>query len=846
MSLKVKSSFSAGELDPALHERTTLNKYQTGLAKARNVIVSKNGSILSRMGRRFYGETKHPNSPVVLYAPPVDLSAYGPTGVLLEVGVGYLRMWGDNLDAYGNFGASVICDVSTPYTADDLPKLHFETSGWYVYIFCQGKSVEKFRYDLGVASDFIGTSSIFALPGAPDMATQTNGTTAPTGYDVDYQLTMVKAGQESTPVTVASGKVPIVNGQSSHLMARVNIGSNDPTITEMRVYRRPRGAGAFGFIGSTTASSMTGSDMYMRFDDIGQSADYTNSPPQLANTLQVLPGAMLSKTGIIYQQRLIITDQNDLEALYASRPGFQNNFLRDYPLAADSALKFKAGTSGFARVLRMIDADGLVVFTTAGVFLNTGALGPTNLTLVRKGRWKISDAVPPVAIPGGVLFVDSTSNTFRNLVWSTELAGYNGQEVSIYSNHLFQTKKITSAAFHEGQFPLLWVTFDDGTYASFTYEFDQEMRAWTRHDSFHSIEQVASTGLPDRTFFLCRRGTRRHIELTIPRAIPAAAYLTNPEVERDEYIAAMDTTVTWRRLLNVFGGSITLAPIAGPPEPDPAFITGPMTLTTANAVLKDVGGSTDYMEHAGQVGQVYRYFDPITKDEIDLEITARASDTSVTVQPSLPFPVSHVDPVTGSVVLNTVNPRLYLTRDRIDLPAALASISIKNLSMIVDGYVVGSPNNDIEGYPTITPNATVILPAGRRGAIIHVGWGFTADTETLDVDTVEQAPTLVESITCNKLMVKVLRSSGLYVGARFPASDKVLGMQSLDEYRVDYAQVNPIIGNRYMAPFTDRVELTLPGDWKSQGRICIRQVDPLHFQVLSLIPDLSVNTRSDR
>ena len=70
-------------------------------------------------------------------------------------------------------------------------------------------------------------------------------------------------------------------------------------------------------------------------------------------------------------------------------------------------------------------------------------------------------------------------------------------EVSVFSEHLFRDKLIKSWAFEDGSVPLLWVVFNDGTYATFTYERDQQMRAWTRHDSGNDIEFVTSINLND-------------------------------------------------------------------------------------------------------------------------------------------------------------------------------------------------------------------------------------------------------------------------------------------------------------------------------------------------------------
>ena len=809
MALTVKSSFSSGELDPVLHERTTLEKYKKGLATARNVMVGKTGSILSRHGRKHYVQTNIADSAVVGYSPP---------------GSGYLIEWGhEYVRVYDNAGA-IVATTAHYMTAADIPNLQFETSKEYVYIFFYGNETLKLNWQTGAFDTVLsGAASPTNVSVTP--------TGAPAGYALDYAITAVRAGQESLPVTFAGGSLPIAAGQSNAVDVRVQTGTvNTSGVTEIRVYRRPVNGGAFGFIGSSSYIYSTGANLHATLTDLGQSADYSHSPPAQLEVPNA-PNLYGSKTGTVYQQRLILSWDTDPEAILCSRPGYQNNFFRDFPYSSDSSLKLKAGSGGSAEILRMIDSDGLVVFTTRGIFLHSGEITPTNLALVKKCKNVVAEQVGPLAVPGGVLFIDKATNSVRNLVWSQELASFNAEEVSIFSAHLFLERRVESMGFHEGAFPVLFTQFNDGDFALFTYEFDQEMKAWTRADSSDEIvvEQVIQTEIPELTYFLVRKGTTRYFEKTVPRVVSAATLEADPEAYMGEAIAFMDSMVTYNGLLNgsLVGADVfTLAPVT------PGDWEGSLTLTCGTSAIFTSPGP-------GAVGEILRVFDS-DKTAYDLEVTARASNNSITVTPSTEFPS---DLATTS--------RIYRTTVSL---TGLAHLNDEDVSVVVDGYVVASPKNDIEGYPVLSVTAGgLTLPSANRAAIAHIGRPIIGDVETLDVDTVEQAPTLIESITCDKVHVKVQRSSGLYIGNKFPLNDFVAGdepnelpMRALDTWDVDYADTNPIIGNRFQQPATKRYQITLPGDWKSQGRVCFRQVDPLHFQILSIIPDLEVHRRSDR
>lgn len=833
MALPVpKASFAAGELDPVLQERTTLDKYRNGLATGRNVIISKTGSIVSRMGRALFVKTKLDDSLSVVFSPP-------GSGVVIEWGHLYARIYDYTTGAL-NF------DVVHTLTEDDIPTIHFESSGSYVYVFCSGQQVIKLLYTTGVLYDVSSAPTGYQNLVTPASVGVTPAGT-PTGYSVVYACTFVVGGQESPAQISTNFAVPIAAGQSNSIAGNYpTVSANINSISEMRVYRKPNGGGAYGYIGSVGTFTTGGGNTIGTFIDLGQDADYTHNPPTL---LQMAPNSsgvfttdpkyLLSKTGVIYQQRLLLSDAIvDLEAILASQPGFQTNFNRNFPLDAASALKFKAGTSGYARVLRMLDSDGLVVFTSAGIYLNQGELGPDNIGLAKKGRWIIQDSLPALPVPGGVLFVDSATNSIRNLLFNLQIEAYNAEEVSVYSNHLFKTRQISSWNFQEGIFPLLWVVFSDGSMASFTFEFDQQMKAWTRHDSDSAIlnESSCATIVHDKTFFIISKltaagVTERYIEYTLPRYPSVNDIADNPEYAMGDSCPYMDSIVSSQTLLNdsllgddVFAFSTTLDILNDDG-------TDSLTGDWSENLNLTCGTSGIFSIAWAEVPTTLRYFDS-DGAAYDLEVVSVTDSNNCIVKPGIEFPS------------DTVAPRLYMTSATF---TGLDHLEGEYPAVIVDGAVVCSPNNDIENYPAVqVVDGSLTLPNSLLGAIVHIGRPITGDVETLNVDTVEQAPTLIESLTVDKIYVKVHQSQGLYVGNKFANDDKVSGMESLDDIGVDYTDDTPIIGNRAPQASTKRVELTLPGDWKSQGKICLRQVDPLHFEILSIILDCEILGRSDR
>lgn len=805
MALKPKSSFSAGELDPALHERTNFEKYQTGLKTARNMLIARTGRIITRPGRAYFKAAKNAGQRIRLFSP-------ANSGYLIEWGHLYVRIY--------NFSGTLLSDTVHARTEAQLPDIHFTITGVFVYAHYLGLKTLKLNFTTGA---FVTEVLVFQIPPVPSTASVTTNTGS--GYAVEYAITLVGlannlSGNSTTGTEqdgfavggVGGANLPI--GAAEKVVLTIPVPSSLVTPIEANVYRRPVNGGEYGFVGSTTYFDGTN----FLFTDIGQAADYSQTFTRVVYT-GLTPIDYLGKTGAVYQQRLLLTLSTDDEAILASRPGLQNNFMKDVPLNAASALAFKSGTTGKARILRMIDSDGLVVFTSVGVYLSGGELGPNNLSLAKKGSWIIDEAVPPLALPGGVLFVDLATNTIRQLSWSTEQAAYSGNELSSFSNHLFTGKRVVSWGFHSGSTDCLFVVLDDGTFVSFTYEPEQQMKAWTRNDSSNGakVQELAETGFADITFFVSVDSLgNRHIERTVPRYISGSVITADPEAYMGQSIAAMDAMLSFKTLLNsslLTGQSFSISPVIQVPD---MLWDGRLDLTSGTSNIF----STTY----GIVGTILRHFDS-DGSSVDLEVVQKINNNHVIVQASSLFPATSAETA-----------RLYATATTV---TGLTHLEGEYVAVIVDGAVVGSPNNDIEDYPDIQViSGSITLPNSMRGSIIHVGRPITFDTETLDMDSVEQRPILIESKTVNKVYIKSYQARGFYVGHEFPLLNKVEGMHEVDSYDVDYTQENPIIGNTYQKPFSRRHEISLPGDWNSNGRICIRGVDPVHFEILSIIPDV--------
>jgi len=818
MALSVKAAFGAGELDPALRERTTLEKYKTGLATERNGYIGKTGRVISRQGSVFKIATKESTRKCVLFHPLYS---------------GYKVEWGHLYVRIHNLAAGTYVEEAHDWTEDDLPYLHFNYSGAFVYITREDKQFKKMvlgalvpgSFDL--ATRFVPKARIvFVNNSLPVGSAMTKNATG-TGYAVEYTFTLFFKGEESLPLITDTALLVITATTFNEFKLKIPMTSFTTAIpTEMRVYRRPTGGSAYGYIGASAVPTIVGTDYVFTYVDIGAGSDFTHTPPtynddyladrfytfQLPLTTPpiVLDVDVRPKTSIVYQQSLIISGTTNKEAIFKSRTGFQRNFTRDYPINAASSLTFKSGTTGNANVLRFHDIGALAAWTSVGLYVSAkGALSPANLAMDKKGNWVIDDIVPPLELPGALLFVDKTTNGVVLINYSLEADNYTGDEISIFSNHLFENRRIVAWDFEPGVIPLVWVVFDDGTLASMTYQKEQQMQAWTRHDTrgglFESLCVVRNLVGKARTYFVVKRGEARYIE-----------YFSERYVKDIKDYIGMDSSVSFKNELTASGAVVNVTPVT------PGDWLTELTLTSSTAIFANTAGN-------GAVGSVFMFFDSTGKG-ITLTVTAYTSTTVVRVDPSIDFPSAEA----GAI-------KLYKT---FSVLTGLNHMEGKSVSVMADGFVVGSPLNKFDpteyAVPYVVTGGSITLP--EPAAIVHVGLPYAWDTETLDVDTVEQSPTLIESKNCSKVYVKVYHSRGLFVGNNFPEDDLVDNtMVDLETMLAD--NESNINSEAAIKPYTKRFEVVIPGDWSNGGRICLRQVDPLPSEVLSIIPDLDVPRR---
>jgi hypothetical protein len=842
MAFKNLIAFGAGEITPELAERDNLEKMRTGLKALRNGVVTKYGGLRSRRGFVFSQEVDSTTIYCPENSPYVYIFGTDSVEVLFDEGLG--------------FGPYKFNSTTTSYTtftlsAEDLSNLHVTNNDEDVYCFVEDKIFFRMPLSGSVITEVTDFSII--ISGSYTLVTAATG--APSGYGVDYTYTIVKDGFEGSINTIdATKNLPIAVGQLNTITVR-----NDNVVPpeEVRIYRRPRGSGAWGFIGlGTPVASVTPGFLWdYIITDVGQESDYTNQPPAFVSGFAA-EGAIKPKTGLIYQNRLVIASKNKL---YGSRTDSLEDFFRDFPLQDDGAVAFKTGSSGGAKIGRLYDGRGLLIATNVGIYETPSDVLKYDTAFAIKRSNVVHDDKIPIKGMGSSAFVTNKklSGVFKLSTGSND-TDLKTTEVSIFSGHLFEQKNIVSWDIQDDGTQILWCVRDDGVLLAFSYQEDQELQSWSRNDTlggkFKSVAVYRKAGDSDLLLAVIERDGVNYLEALSRKDLDVYDYIAtdssviykNQMIASDRWLAMTNTGLDplfFDTGTLVYTGTIDrtvvdLTALNAIPA-DERYLgmvvrvgVGPYVNFELRGGLTNIywnifAGPFSNVAGLGAVGTVFRFFNYETTEYVDYEVTTFTNDSSVTVQLVTGLDRDFYD------VMGAGTTELRNCYQTFTVLSGLDHLEGKDVSIRADGKTEASPLNTVRDYLTYNVVGGEVT-LGDRAAIISVGLPVVTDLQTFDPQSMESVSAKTESTIVNKLFVSYYNSRGLYINHEFPADDTNTGMEDHERF---FEPDDGIANYEPHYPYSRREEVVLNGDWSAASSTAFRNVDPQPIGIRGFILD---------
>lgn len=874
MSAINQRSFSSGELAPALYARTDVAKYYTGLRTCRNMMVMRHGGVTNRAGTKFIGPVKDMSKTVRL----IPFVFNSDQTYVLEFGNLYMRVihndayvlntanWGINTISSANPGVLTYGGAGDPVNGDvvyitgvDGPSKNYFNGAYFVVsgintlaktfnllnpdgtnantstypAFSSGTGILSTIYK--IATSYVEADlqdlryvqsadvmtivhpsyapsevsrlahnswTIAGITFAPSIAAPTtlsnNGGAGSTAFWVATAVDG-ETGEESLQSVATSGaSIPTAGSPITVTIAGVIAAPPFGGITSApvtyNIYRLLNGI--YGYVGSCQKTALA------TFLDVGVTPDITNTPPNARNPFgssQNYPSAVT-----YHQGRIIYGNTNNLpETVFTSKVGLYNNFTISTPLVDNDAVTFTMANRQVNAIQHLMEMGKLLIFTTAGEWAvlgnAAGALTPSDVNPSQYSQNGSSD-VPPLVASESALYVQARGNIVRDLAFDFETDGYKGNDLTIFSAHLFDGFTIRDWAFQKIPHSIIWAVRDDGALLGLTYLREQQMVAWHRHDfQGDEVEQVCviPDGVEDSVYLVIKRTVNSHTQRYIEK-------ITTRAIDDIEDAIFMDATKSYDGTNTVSTRTMTLSGGTTWAYDETITITFLDGLGGGYFLTGDVG---NVIELTGSDGEIIRF-----------TLETYTGGATFTGKPNRTVPASLRSIATSSWI------------KKVSVIGGLWHLEGREVSVFADGFVVANPNNAANKTTvTITKGvATLDKPYG----VIHVGLPILADIETLDIDQ-PQGETLADR---KKLITKVTtfvqNTRGLWSGAHPPTDDDTDPLEGLDELKIreDENYDDPV------SLATDAVDIQISGDWNSNGRVFLRQVDPLPLTVLSVAP----------
>ena len=477
----LKNNFSRGEFSPKSHSRVDLELYGGGAETLRNFIANQVGGIRRRSGSRFAGEAKYSDKLATFI--PFVFSSTGDA-YMLEFGHQYVRFWVSGPAQVLN-GSLTPLEVATPYDHLDVADIQFTQVGDAIYLAHNDYEPRKLvrasstSWSLGVVDFFDG----------PYLSINDTDTTV-------YVDEAVPDLVEGTTVTLVFSATTGVNDglglQASDVGRHLRVRST--------VNFSGQGGGAntwmFGKIDAVNSTTSVEFECLRVGDGIAEVDNRTNAGgiPVGTPSKSWRLGAFSTLTGWprcveVFESRLVWANTRfQPRTLFFSRTGLPADYA---PSAGNSVVEASHGMvltvlAGLVdQILWLKEAPRLQIGTSSGIRTlggsdTTQALSPTNISQRLEVNYGVSDAVPPAVGSAGIA-CGMYGKSLCAVYFDYRVNQIVAPDISRLHEHLFTTG-VRKIVYQQVPESVLWARNGDGTIVGVTFDQEQNVAAFHRHD----------------------------------------------------------------------------------------------------------------------------------------------------------------------------------------------------------------------------------------------------------------------------------------------------------------------------------------------------------------------------
>lgn len=204
-----------------------------------------------------------------------------------------------------------------------------------------------------------------------------------------------------------------------------------------------------------------------------------------------------------FRERLCFTKDQDVEM---SVVGDFENFARKNSsgeVVVDQAISIRISSDQVNKIQWLSPSKGLLVGTAGGEYVikeltTNEAFGPANVTVVNQSPFGSREVIP-VQVGEAVLFVQRSGRKLRELMYDFGSDSYKSIDTTVLSEHITYGG-IVDMAYQQEPDSVVWCVRADGVLLGFTYNKEQDVLGWHKHQLGGSgiVECVDTIPNPDK------------------------------------------------------------------------------------------------------------------------------------------------------------------------------------------------------------------------------------------------------------------------------------------------------------------------------------------------------------
>jgi hypothetical protein len=816
-------SFAAGELSPALHGRVDLAKYQVGLATCLNWFVHPFGGVSTRAGTAFVGEVyRHTGrsrlvpfafnttQTYVLEFADQKMRVIKDGGYVLESALTITGITQANPGVVSTSGAHGFSNGDMVWLADiagmpELNRRRYVVNGVTASTFELG--VDTSAYGAWTSGGTAARLYTIATPyptadlallkyvQSADTMTLTHPSYTPctltrTGH-TSWTLTTTTFAPTQQPPTGAASDSP--GSSYSYVVTAVSEETGEESVASSVVtsadqtstvsWTDATGAGSYNvYKAKNGVYGFIGRapDGAPGFTDTSIEPDTSDGPPQAKNpfdSADKYPGCSTYHEGRQWYARTNTKPQT----LYSSASAAFNNMNTSTPSKDSDAITRTIASREVNEIRHLLSLNVLLVWTSGAVWkawagAQADVMTPANCAVKPQSYEGIAD-IPPIATESSAVYVTASGKKVRDVAYEFASDSFQGRNVSILAGHLFEGRTIEEWTYARDAVGIVWCVRSDGVLLGFTYLKEHDVYAWHRHVTDGLVESVAC----------------------ITEGSESALYLAVKRTVGDQTVRYVERMAS-RYFPDVYSSWCVDSGV----RYDGWNTDATRTLTLSGAAWN--AGDTVTVTADGHT--------PFTAASVGTQYILRSGQNQVTVTVTAHTDSSHVsatlDMAPDVSVQATAIPDWALASIALD---GLWHLEGRSVAILADGSV----------QPTATVSRGRITLTRAAGRIV-AGLPYVCDLETLNIEA--GPPTLQGRLkVINEVTLRVKDTRGLSVG---PTSSRLVDIKER-------------LGENYGYPtmlVTGDEKVLIDPSWNTQGRVFVRQSNPLPATVVAIIPRL--------